>query len=188
MPLGPSGEHPDANEIAAYVDGGLAGDARRNIQAHLAGCSACRTEVVEVGRVVRSRPALRSRSRMWIPASAAAAIALVWVVPGVLRDAEPVRHRDEAVTMTPAPRPISPVGSAESPLLMRWSSVPTADRYRVRVFDPSGTMLWERETADTLVRVAASVSLRRGGRYYWKVESHSGFDRWASSDLVEFVP
>jgi len=110
-----------------------------------------------------------------------------WVGPTMRQPADPA-HRDPTLTATAAPRVIAPVGRIDSLSLVVWSAVPTADRYRVRLFDPQGTVLWQRETSDTTAIVPPTVSLRRGTSYYWKVESHTGFDRWAASDLVEFVP
>jgi hypothetical protein len=179
--------HLEVGEIAAYVDGGIVGPARAEIETHLATCAQCRAEVAEVGGVIRSMPGAR-RSPFWIPAAAAAAIVLVWAGSGVLREPPPAVHRDTAVTMTPAPRLVAPVGTVDSLSTVVWSSVPTADRYRIRLFDPMGTVLWERETSDTSAVVPSTLSLRRGTPYYWKVESHAGFDRWAESELVEFVP
>jgi hypothetical protein len=90
--------------------------------------------------------------------------------------------------MTAAPRPIAPVDTVAGVAAFTWSSVPQADRYRVRLFDADGTVIWERETAETVATLPSVVGLRAQLRYYWKVEAHSGFDRWAASDLVEFVP
>ena len=179
--------HLEMGEIAAYVDGAIVGPAREEVETHLATCARCRAEVAEVGGVVRSMPSAR-RSQLWIPAAAAAALVFVWAGAGVLRDPAPAVHRDTAVTMTPAPRLVAPVGPVDSLSTVVWSSVPTADRYRIWLFDPTGTVLWERETPDTSAVVPRSVSLRRGTPYYWKVESHSGFGRWAASELIEFVP
>lgn len=180
--------HPEPGEIAAYSDGALSAAARATLQAHLAVCVECRDEVVEVSRILRTVPATRrARRRVWIPAAAAAAAVLVLVWP---RSAEtpltPV-HREEAVTATVAPRPIAPTGTVDSASRLVWTSVPYADRYRVRLFDSNGTVLWEHETPDTSGVIPASVSVRGGIAYFWKVESLTGFDRRAASNLVEFV-
>ena len=178
--------HLEPHEIAAYVDGDVGGEQRVFIDAHLAACSECRTEVADVSRIVRTAPTTRGVSRrIWIPA-AAAALALLWVAPRALRDPGPPQHREEAVTMTVAPRAISPVGSVDTAGALVWSSVPYANSYRVRLFDADGTLLWEREAADTLVPIPDSIALRPQLLYYWRVEAHTGFDRRAESDLVEF--
>ena len=179
--------HLDVNEVAAFVDGEVEPGERRRIQAHLASCADCRAEVGEVGRVVRASPGMR-RTRAWIPPlAAAAAVAHISLVPRGPDGPEPVRHRDQAATVTAAPRPIAPVGKVDSVPVLLWSAVPMADRYRISLFDSAGIVVWEHQTTDTAVPVPASVTFRRGSPYYWRVESHSGFDRWAESDLVEFV-
>ena len=179
--------HLEPGEVAAYVDGAVEGPARRAIESHLAECVQCRSEVTEVGGVMRSIPRARS-ARLWVPAVAAAAAVVVWwIAPPVNPAPSDVNHRDVAVTSTAAPRPHSGRSASAAPMAT-WSPVPSADRYRVRVFDAAGTVLWERETVDTIAIVPDSVRLQAGTRYYWKVESHSGFGRWAGSDLVELIP
>jgi len=71
-------------------------------------------------------------------------------------------------------------------LLFRWSSVPRATSYRVRVFDPEGVVVWETQTSDTTVAPASAITLERGARYLWKVEARTDFDRWVGSALTEF--
>lgn len=182
-------QHLREDEIAAYVDGGVAADARAAIQAHLVACADCRAEVVEVSRIVRTLPHSRAvPGRIWIPAVAAAALALVWAGPRALRELGVPEHREETVTMTVAPRPLAPAGAIISVQAFVWSSVPSADRYRARLFDAEGTVIWEHETGDTAATLPTSVPLRAGHSYYWRVEAHTGFDRRVASDLVEFVP
>src|SRR5688572_22565271 len=100
--------HLDSNQIAAYVDGGVHGEERMSIEAHLAGCAECRAEVADVSRIVRTAPAARRfPSRIWIPVAAAAVFAVLWVGPRALRDRAEPELREEAVTMTIPPRPIT---------------------------------------------------------------------------------
>jgi hypothetical protein len=186
---GPFDQHLRADEIAAFVDRAVAGDRRAAIEAHLAACAECRAEAVEVSRIVRTTPHARPvPKRVWIPAVAAAALALFWMAPRAPRDLAAPEHREETVTVTLAPRPLAPVGSIDSAKVLMWSSVPSADGYRARLFDAEGTVLWEQETRDTSATLPASLSLRAGRSYYWRVEAHTGFDRSVASDLVEFVP
>ena len=183
----PFDRHLDPHEIAAYVDGDLTGDARASIDAHLAACSECRVEVADVSRIVRAAPATRGVSRrIWIPVAAAAALALLWVGMPPFREEGTPQHRDEAVTATVAPRAIAPIGSVDRVSALVWSSVPYANNYRVRLFDANGSVLWEREAADTVVAIADSIALRPQLLYYWRVEAHTGFDRRAESELAEF--
>lgn len=179
--------HLEPHEIAAYVDGDAGGEQRASIDAHLAVCAECRAEVADVSRIVRTVPVAGGVSRrIWIPAAAAAALALLWVAPRALREQGGPQHREEAVTTTVAPRPIAPVGPVDTVTDLVWSSVPYANNYRVRLFDADGTVLWEHESADTVVAMPDSIALRRQLLYYWRVEAHTGFDRSAASELVEF--
>src|SRR4051812_36504279 len=183
-------EHLDADEIVAYVDRAVAGDERLRIEAHLAACTECRVEVSEVIGVVRTIPELRqSRRRYWIPAAAAAALAIVlaWPRGQQARLTLGREHRQGAVTTTVGPRPIAPSGEVPSADTLLWSSVPGADGYAVRLFDANSSVLWETQTTDTVAVLPATIGLRAGASYYWKVEARAGFDRWVSSELVEFV-
>jgi len=49
--------HLEAEEVAALVDGVASDDRRAAMYAHLARCAACREEVVEAARIVRSATA-----------------------------------------------------------------------------------------------------------------------------------
>jgi hypothetical protein len=187
-----SDQHLEAQEIAAYVDGGLSKDTHAAVEAHLAICAECRAEVFDVSRIVRAAPRARSSRRpwarrAWIPmAAAAAAVFIIWTKPWVPRQDSAVVHRDEAQTVA-APRALSPVGQVDGVTTFVWSSVPQTDRYRVRLFDAQGTVVWESETPDTLGKLPRSVILLSGRTYYWKVEARTGIDRQTASDLTEFV-
>jgi anti-sigma factor RsiW len=179
--------HLGVDETAAYVDGGVTAAERARMNAHLAGCADCRAEVADVVGIVRSAGTSRTRvNRVWIPAAAAAVLALMWVAPRALRQQAAPQHREEAVTMTVAPRPLIPVGSVDTVSGLVWAAVPSANSYRVRVFNAEGTLMWEGETADTVAAIPDSISLARERSYYWRVEAQTGFDRWAASELTEF--
>ena len=187
MSLPSPDRHLEPDQVAAYVDGTLSPAERRRLDAHLVTCVRCRAEVGDVGAIVAGTEKARHAPPWMLPATAAAAaILLIATVPQLLRDSASPVHRASAVTATSGPRLIAPVGRVDSVGQMLWSAVPAADRYRLRLFDPSGTVLWEHQTTDTTTAVPPTIPLRRG-TYYWRVDSHSGFDRWTPSDLVEFV-
>jgi hypothetical protein len=177
--------HITEGEVALYVDAEHGRSAE--IQTHLAVCVECRTEVADVGRLVRTLPDVRRswvRRRVWLPVAAAAAAAVVLLFRPT---PSPVEHREGAVTTIMAPVPLTPAGFAASTAALVWSSVPLAHAYHARVFDEHGTVLWQRETTDTIVAIPASVALRPGARYYWNVEARTGFDRGVTSELTEFT-
>jgi len=178
--------HLDPAEVAAFIDRAVDGDARRRIEAHLATCPDCRAELMDATRVVATLPR-RRRLSVWMPGAAAAAAAAIVIMAVWPRDArDPALHREAPVTATVAPRALFPVGPVDSAPALRWSSVPHTDRYEVRVFAADGSVLWERATNDTSVSVPDSIGVRAGRPYHWKVEAHTGFDRRAASELIEF--
>jgi hypothetical protein len=177
--------HITEGEVASYVDADHV--RREEIQSHLAVCAECRAEVAEVGRLARALPDVHRgwvQRRVWLPVAAAAAAAVVLLIRPT---PSAVEHREGAVTTIMAPVPITPAGFADPGGALVWSSVPLAHAYRARVFDERGTVLWQRETTDTLTPIPASVDLRPGARYYWNVEARTGFDRGVTSDLTEFT-
>lgn len=179
--------HLDPEAIAAYVDNDQRAEGYAAIEAHLAVCAACRAEAAEVSHILRTAPHRRGlRPRIWIPAAAAAAFALLWIAPSALRDRTGSPHREEAITTTVPPRPIAPVGTVGLASALTWSSVPFANTYRVRLFDADGNRVWERESSDTVAVIPDSIALQSARSYYWRVEAQIGFDRWAASDLTEF--
>lgn len=182
--------HLEADEVVAYVDGAATGDERRWIEAHLATCADCRLEVSEIVGLAGALPRSgQARRRIWIPAVAAAVLAIVFAWPHHYQDGKTIagEHRQGAVTTTVAPRPIVPVGSVDRGDTLLWSSVPGADAYAIRLYDASSNVLWEEQTTDTVAALPATIGLRAGATYYWKVDARTGFGRWAASDLVEFI-
>jgi anti-sigma factor RsiW len=178
--------HLESGEVAAYLDGALPRSGRSRIEAHVAVCEECRRELIEVGRLLRTRP---HRHRWYLPvgvAAAAAAVVLlaVWPRPAG-RPAEP-GYREPAVTSTVAPVVVAPRGVTAAVPRLVWTAVPHADRYRLAVFDDTGRVVWETETGDTSVPRPDSIPLQQGARYFWKVEARTGWQRWVGSELVGF--
>jgi len=195
-PAQPTSECLDDDTVAALAEGRLEGEAHAAAVAHLAGCALCRAAVAsvtraladaalarEVERVEGIRP--RRLYRIALPLAAAAAVVLLLARPRAL-DQEPSIHRAPTITAAPAPAPASPVGVVSDARVLRWAAVPSADRYRVTLFSAEAEVLYETEVAGATAALPDSVTLVRGARYLWKVEARTGFDRWTSSELVEF--
>jgi len=179
--------HPEALELAAYLDGALTGEARARVEAHLAACGECRLEAAAVAELVRTGPGTR---RLAPPLGlAAAAMLAVLLVPAldVAGWFDSGRHREPAVTTTTPPTAIAPRGGVDVAPALVWSAVPHATRYRVTLVDDAGTALWRSEATDTVAVLPDGVRLRPGSTYFWKVEAETGFDRWVASDLVDFT-
>ena len=118
-------------------------------------------------------------------AAAAALVLAFWPSSGDHRSPPP-ELRERPLTSTLAPSPIAPRASVGQVDRLVWSSVPHAERYRVRLYDGAGSAVWTVETADTSVALPDSVGLTPRATYFWKVEAQTEWRRWAASDLVEF--
>lgn len=200
----------DESTIADFVEGRLDARARAPVVAHLLTCAGCRSVVRAAGRAiadVTATPAITRRPwRRWsLPlglAAAAALAVLLWPrstddagVPPRLREptdtdslARPPRGPRNFVVRadSPAPMPIAPRASVARVDWFVWSSVPRAGRYRLRLYNDEGDVLWTTETADTLVAVPDTIALAPRVTYFWKVEAQTEWRQWAASDLVEF--
>jgi hypothetical protein len=180
-------EHLTVEDVAAYVDRGQTAEWRSRVEAHLAACAECRSEVVTVARLTRS---FRDRRRWTVaaPLAAAAAVLVLVLAPwqGTRDHGGPVL-REPAVTTTVAPRPLGPLGAVTVLPRLLWTSVPHADRYRVTVFDGGGSVVWETLATDTLVVVPDGIALRVGVPYFWKVAARTSWDRWVVSELTTFT-
>jgi len=186
-PAPPRSGHLESGEVAAYLDGALAPSERTGVEAHLADCDACRREVVEVASLVRARPSPR---RWYLPVGAVAAAALLLLILRPWQDGvRPPDYREPVITTTVAPVGVVPSGAITTAERLIWTSVPHADRYQVDVFDSTGRVLWETQTSDTATAFPDSIRrlrLQPGAPYHWKVRAQTSWNRWVSSDLVEF--
>ncbi|MEP6508312.1 MAG: hypothetical protein ABJC63_08795 [Gemmatimonadales bacterium] len=194
----------DADAIAALIDGGAAGYAEK--LAHVASCVVCRERVASAAEAIED-PAIKAEmnavdhsrhvtraSRRWIGVSLATmAAAAVLVVIGPLKSFRnstvpgefDAIHRDASITSTIAPRIVSPGPGATFADSLRWTSIANADLYRIRVWNPSGDVIWSAESRDTIL--AMPRELTANTRYLWEVDARTGWDRWVSSNFVEFT-
>jgi hypothetical protein len=194
----PSADCLDEDTVGALAEGTLDLAARSAALSHLASCARCRAAVASVARaladpdVVREVAALEAAFRpRWrrfaLPAAAAAAILFVFLGPlDVLRRERSDVHRAPTITNGSLPNALTPQGAVADVHELRWRPVEGADRYRVTVFDADGRVIYEVEPAAPVAPLPDSLVLAPGRRYLWKVEARVGFDRWVSSDLVEF--
>ena len=183
----------DDGTIASLVEGTIDDATRAAALPHLAECARCRGAVASISRaltdpLIAREVSTRSRARwrvlaMAIPAAAAAVI-LLFAVPQ--RGDDGSSHRAPTITAVSSPVPMSPVGLVAGAESLRWSSVAGADRYRTTLFDDAGSVVYETQTADTVVALPDSVHLAPGHSYLWKVEARTGWGRWSASELIEF--
>jgi hypothetical protein len=186
----------DEAAVAGFVQGRLTREARAPLVAHLVTCARCRSLVAATGRLLAdesvAREVPRAEERRWrrwsLPlglAAAAAVLLLVW--PRSTSDVEPVpglREPPAAGAVTPVP--IAPRASVARVDRFVWSSMPEVDRYRLRLYDNEGALVWTVESGDTAVSLPDSVRLSAPATYFWKVEAQTEWQRWAGSELVEF--
>jgi hypothetical protein len=182
--------------IADFVEGRLTPEERAPLVTHLVTCARCRSLVRGAGRlladdaVAREIPrAAEHRWRRWsLPLGLAAAAAVLLIVhPWSTRDTDSTPGlREPTPTSTVAPVPIAPRASVARVDRFVWSRMAGVDRYRLRLFDEDGALLWTVRTADTVAALPDSVALSAAGTYFWKVEAQTELGRWAASDMVEF--
>lgn len=179
----PVSGHPTSETIAAYLSDALAASELAGLEAHLADCRSCRTEVATARRLLRP---LASRKRLrWVaPSLAAAAVAAVVVLsslPGSpFRRGEPIRGEDQTGIEAPSIRALSPINGdrvSRGAVVFVWQRQPGNPLYRLTVTDGSAQIVWTNETSDTTLRLPADVSLAPGRTYFWLVDALGGDGR-----------
>lgn len=182
----------DELAIADFVEGRLTPEARAPVVTHLLTCAYCRSVVKAAGELVAeggiATAGLAPRWRRWsVPLGlAAAAVVLLFLWPRSTNDTGSTPGLREPTDTGTVPVGIAPRGSVARVDRLVWSSVPRAERYRLRLYDNEGAVLWTAETTDTSVALPDSVVLAPRVTYFWKVEAQTGWRRWVASDLVEF--
>ena len=200
-PTRSSSECLDADAIAALADGKTAPGSERMI--HVADCADCCFRLAAVARLLSDATiedelaALHSRRRLALASprtfalgslAAAAVAAIVMLAPSQLRNGDapggdvPAHHRDPGNQTLTAPA-VAAVSAASLLDSLRWTGVPEADLYRVRIWDGEGTVVWSTETRPTTLPLPSS--LTPGILYLWDVSARTGWDRWVSSELAE---
>jgi putative zinc finger protein len=171
----PMNQHPDTEEIAAYLSHGLPSGGRAKLEAHLASCQACRREVTSARRLLYTG-LLRSRWQLLLPAAIAAILAVTLLGRSAL--APPLEHpmvrgpgdTDRAQTI-PAFSPLDDATLARASVRFAWASQSGRPLYRLTLTDGSGKALWIQSTVDTLLSLPADVVLDSGRTYFWYVDA-----------------
>ena len=195
---GPSTRGPeclDETTLASLADGTLAAEAREGAVTHLASCPHCRAAVGSMARLLADqevrgavpRPVgqpWRRIVRLAVPLMAAAILLVVFALPR-RGEVVPPPHRGTSLPGA-TPMLVSPVGVVAEGSLLRWTTVPGADRYRITVFDSNSKIVFGDETSDTMLALPDSAALEPGRTYLWMVEARTGWDRWSASAPVTF--
>ena len=177
--------------IADFVDGQLTPQLRASAIDHLSTCARCRAVLKATSDLATNSadltPQAKRRGYRWtLPAGfAAAAVLALLLLP---RGGDSPNLREPAVTSTVAPAPLTPAPGASVAQVDRlvWSSVPGAERYRVRLYNGDGSVLWSVVTADTFATLPDSIRLQSRVPYFWRIEAEAEWMRWASSELASF--
>lgn len=188
-------ESLSSGEVAAYLDGRLAGEELARVEDHLANNPSARREIIKASRIISSVPRRETKSRRWIPAAAGlaavAALTLIGILPkSVGREATPVSSErrglaDEADKIDLV-SPSDGERVTSNGMSFTWRPIGGAT-YRLVVSDAAGHTLLQRNTTDTLV-TAPELSLKTGtGPYYWSVDALAPDGSSVTSGVREFV-
>ena len=183
--------------LVGFADGRL-GDAELLASTpHLSTCRRCQHELASLVRALNDPDVVHAARSGWrnplrvagmlVPFAAAAGLIIALAIPAEQRSRTPeTAHRAPVLAPGPEPVGVSPVGSVSRVFELRWSTVPDAETYRVTLFDADGRVLYEEEANGTSTTLPDSLGLAPAQRYLWQVQARIGFNRWVSSDLVEF--
>ncbi len=182
------GNHLESGEVAAYLDRALPRTERERVEAHLADCTECRREVIEVSRL-RHTSASQRRWLLFAPGAAAAAILIAVLVrpadtpgPGpVLRDG----GEEPGLTVSL----VAPTDSAiveGRAVAFTWRSAGSGVSYRVTVTDARGDVVWSGAALDTTARLPGP-RLRAGRPYFWYVDVLLPDGRSVTSNVRHFT-
>ena len=180
------------HEIAAFLDGRLAGDELIRVQSYLADNPSARQELIKASRIVQSSPRKELKlSRRFYPLVglvAAAAIAVVFIRPDDVNltnapaSTERRRIADEPdQVMLVSPGAAGEIRDRAQPL--SWNAVAGAT-YRIVISDSSGKPVVQTTTNDTSLVLPEAV--QNGGTYYWKVDALAPDGASSTSGYHEF--
>ncbi|NBC16996.1 MAG: hypothetical protein GVY18_06730 [Bacteroidetes bacterium] len=191
--------HLNDFDIARYVDGAVDPQERQRFEAHLQTCELCRASVADVVRLqdaVSRAPdvsvpdealkeavalaeedeASRTRGGAVPPVWRYAVAAVIVVGLGIgawylLSSPEPDRFRapvtaDEVGLLEP-----SDGAQVQSLPSLRWTTQEDAMAYRVSIYTPEGTLVWQADTTAARVAPPRTLSCSAGDTYVWRVEA-----------------
>lgn len=163
--------HLQPDTVALILDGRLGRVERAEVTRHLADCPVCRMEVAEVDRAIQRVPVRRWQAAGWLAAAAVVlAVAIPRLVPGFGPDSPDLERGapGAGVAALPAYRPL---GDPTRPDGLVWGSAGLGTSYQITVVDRVGSLLWQSETEDTVVRFPAGLRLPAEGRVFWSVDA-----------------
>lgn len=179
-----------------YLAGKLSAEESEAFEEHYFACDRCFAAVqrgAEIHAAMRSPatspsaesepgviPITRARRRFstWQPALAAAAVVIVALGIRQMTASRRVTVIQTPTSSTDAARGIAPTFTLTSHatsevLIAAWSPPPSARSYRVRLLATDGSLLFERETADTSIMLSRDLLRGAGDKslVYWEVQA-----------------
>lgn len=189
-----SREHLSAADAAAYLDGTLDAADKARAELHLAECTECRREVVELRAVLTKDDASRTaapvrapRRRLSVPVGIAAAAAVLVLFATTVRRSAPLIERapsDPGSIRLATHAPEDDV--APGRVVFVWAPAGPASSYRLTLTDSAGAPVWSVSTTDTVVALPAATTLASGRRYHWYVDAVTGDGRTVTSGVRSF--
>jgi anti-sigma factor RsiW len=185
--------HPTDEQLAAFLDGRLAGLQRDQMLAHLAACPACRSDTTAARRAMAGPlPGWRAWVRPTV--TLVAAVAAFAIVPRYFNAAPSTAERSPTPRGQPDLMPrITVVTPADRAVLgdsggaLRWRSAGADATYHVALQDGAGRLVWETTVGDTAVAIPSDVSLEKGQPYFWSVDARLADGRTAASGAHRFL-
>lgn len=166
--------HLTPREISRFVDGRLSATESHHVEEHLAICSRCRAEIVEVGRLVRMR-ARRKRLLVLTPVAAAAVAAGVLLFTpqsrGPLEDGRAFRAPGEGIQRVEVVAPSNDSTVVSDSIRFTWRSVGPDVQYALAVTDLNGEPVFSESTSDTTLVLSVVGNLPSGRTYFWFVDA-----------------
>jgi hypothetical protein len=207
----------DEHRLAAYVDQMALDIEREEIEQHLADCSRCSRVVAfleqedgedvpaipdhviaRAKRMANSHRPKHTTNWRWVAAAAVIVVAVAaawsWLPTFEDRSIQP-ENGSINTRLTPgeihhAPELLWPTDGSEVPsgsLTARWSAVPQALYYDLRLLTASGDLAFELQVDNTELTLPSSVQLEPGSRYFIRVEAVLAEGQSLASRHVMFI-
>jgi hypothetical protein len=190
--------HLTEADILLFIEKRLTGEERERFSTHLADCAECTALLNALSRLKRELPRMsapqipkeavqraerivrrdgaRESAWSWLRVPrlrfALGGLAVVAAVIFFLPDRTEVsRYRDS--TNFSSTQLLDPVdGSNVQPqTAFRWRAMQEAIAYRFTLHDHVGLIQWETVSSETTITLPSHLDLKRGERYFWRVES-----------------
>lgn len=167
--------HLTAEDLAVYIDNPRVAEGAARVEAHLAFCAGCRSDLIVTRALLAPR---RGAWPVMLLAAAGVAAVLVLGTPSlrtVIRG--PSTPDPERARPTPSSAPIAALAPADEALVPRdrlrfaWQSSGAEAQYRLTLTDSTGGPVWKTESADTTVVPLPGPVLTPGTAYFWFVDA-----------------